>query len=116
MGAGYTFYEHDSIEHGRPLNLGYDEAKWVGERCLLHAAERGLPAARYRPGEVGGDSETGRCVLNHFIVAAIKGFLQFGAFPAIDAYLDVTPVDYVAKALVYMAFRKNPLGRGCTRS
>jgi myxalamid-type nonribosomal peptide synthetase MxaA len=111
MGVEYTFYEQDSLDHGKLLNLGYDEAKWVGEKCLLNAMERGLPVARYRPGEVGGDSETGRCVLNHFLIAAFKGFLQFGAFPALDTHIDVAPVDYVAKAIVYMAFRSDPLGR-----
>jgi myxalamid-type nonribosomal peptide synthetase MxaA len=111
MGAEYTFYESDSLDHGKLLNLGYDEAKWVGERCLINATERGLPVARYRPGEVGGDSETGRCVLNHFLIAAFKGFLQYGAFPPIDTHVDVAPVDYVAKAIVHMAFRRNPLGR-----
>ena len=83
----------------------------MGERCLVNAAERGLPAARYRPGEVGGDSETGRSVLNHFLIAAFKGFLQYGAFPPVDTHIDVAPVDYVARALVHMAFRGNPLGR-----
>ncbi len=111
MGAWRTFYEKDSIEHGELLNLGYDEAKWVGERCLLHAMERGLPVARYRPGEVGGDSVTGRCVLEHFVVALVKGFTQFGAFPALDMYLDIAPVDYVAKAVVYMSSGRKSLGR-----
>jgi len=111
MGAQYTFRERDSIDHYKLLNLGYDEAKWVGEKCLLHAAERGLPVARYRPGEVGGDSVTGRCVTDHFLVASIKGFLQFGAFPQLDIEVDVAPVDYVAKAMVYMAFHGQPIGR-----
>lgn len=111
MGSGQTFLEKDSIEHGRLLNLGYDESKWVGERCLLNAAERGLPVARYRPGEVGGDSISGRCVIDHFLLAAVKGFVQFGAFPALDMFVDVAPVDYVAKAIVYLAFHRNPLGR-----
>jgi thioester reductase-like protein len=111
MGAQFTFYEKDSIDHGELLNLGYDEAKWVGERCLLHAADRGLPVARYRPGEVGGDSVTGRSVTDHFLIACIKGFLQFGAFPALDIELDVAPVDYVAKAMTYMVFHGDPLGR-----
>jgi myxalamid-type nonribosomal peptide synthetase MxaA len=38
-------------------------------------------------------------------------FLQYGAFPPIDTHIDVAPVDYVAKAVVHMAFRGNPLGR-----
>ena len=54
MGAENTFYERDSIEHGELLNLGYDEAKWVGERCLLYAAERGLPVARSAPARSAG--------------------------------------------------------------
>ncbi len=111
MGAQYTYYEKDPIDHNGILNLGYDEAKWVGEKCLLHAAERGLPVARYRPGEVGGDSVTGHCVTDHFIIACFKGFLQYGAFPDLDVEVDVAPVDYVAKAMVYMAFHRNPLGR-----
>jgi myxalamid-type nonribosomal peptide synthetase MxaA len=111
MGADQTFYEKENIEHGRPLNLGYDESKWVAERCLLYAAERGLPVARYRPGEVGGDSQTGRCVTDHFLFATIKGFLQFGAFPSLDMHVDIAPVDYVAQALVHLIFHGNPLGR-----
>ncbi len=111
MGAQYTYYEKDPIDHVGLLNLGYDEAKWVGEKCLVHAAERGLPLARYRPGEVGGDSVTGRCVTDHFIIACFKGFLQFGAFPDLDIEVDIAPVDYVAKSMVYMAFHRNVLGR-----
>lgn len=111
MGSELTFFESDPIDQGKLLNLGYDEAKWVGEQCLVNAMERGLPVARYRPGEVGGDSESGRCVLNHFLFSALKGFLQFGALPPIDTYIDVAPVDYVAKAIVHMALHGNPLGR-----
>ncbi|HEY5731500.1 MAG TPA: thioester reductase domain-containing protein, partial [Anaerolineales bacterium] len=111
MGAQYTYYEKDPIDHVGLLNLGYDEAKWVGEKCMVNAKERGLPVARYRPGEVGGDSLTGRCVTDHFIIACFKGFLQFGAFPDLDIEVDVAPVDYVAKSMVYMAFHRNALGR-----
>jgi len=111
MGAQYTYYERDPIDHHGPLNLGYDEAKWVGEKCLLYAEERGLPVARYRTGEVGGDSNTGQCVTDHFIIACFKGFLQFGVFPDLDIEVDVAPVDYVAKSMVYLAFHRNVFGR-----
>jgi len=83
----------------------------VAERCLLHAEEAGLPVARYRPGEVGGDSVTGRSVTDHFITAIVKGCLQLGAFPALDMELDVAPIDYVARALVHLMFHRHPLGR-----
>jgi myxalamid-type nonribosomal peptide synthetase MxaA len=111
MGPEYIFYESDAIDHGQLLNSGYDDVKWVGEKCLINAADRGLPVARYRPGEVSGDSRTGRGMLHHFIVSAFKGFLQLGAFPRIDTYLDMAPVDYMTKALVHLAFRRKPLGR-----
>jgi myxalamid-type nonribosomal peptide synthetase MxaA len=111
MGARAVYYETDSIEHGGRLNLGYDEAKWVGERCLLNAAERGLPMARFRPGEVGGDSLTGRADTEHFLLACFKGFLQFGAFPALDIDVDIAPVDYVARAMVYLALHREPTGQ-----
>lgn len=111
MGAQYTYFEKDPIDHVGRLNLGYDEAKWVGEKCFLNAEERGLPVARYRPGEVGGDSVTGQCVTDHFIIACFKGFLQCGAFPALDIEVDIAPVDYVAKAMVFLALNRNVLGR-----
>lgn len=111
MGAQFKYYEKDPIKHNGILNLGYDEAKWVGEQCMLNAQERGLPVARYRPGEVGGDSVTGHCVTDHFVVACVKGFLQFGVFPDLDIEVDIAPVDYVAKAMVYLAFNRKPLGR-----
>ncbi len=111
MGAEYTFYEQDSLDHGKLLNFGYNQSKWVAEKCLLQASERGLPMARYRPGEVGGDTLTGHCVTNHFIFAAMKGFLEAGALPLVDSDFDVAPVDYVTKALVHIAFHCNPIGR-----
>ena len=43
MGPECTFYETDPIDHGQLLNSGYDDVKWVGEKCLINAAGRGLP-------------------------------------------------------------------------
>ncbi|MGH3692984.1 MAG: thioester reductase domain-containing protein [Pseudonocardiaceae bacterium] len=104
MGAGRTFHERDPLQHNEMLKIGYDESKWVAERALLHAADCGLPLVRYRPGEVGGDSVTGRSPTHHFLIATLRGFLQLGLFPHIDTNLDVAPVDYVARAFVALAF------------
>ncbi len=111
MGSEYTFYEQDSLDHGKVLNFGYNQSKWVAEKCLLEASERGLPLACYRPGEVGGDTRTGHCIANHLIFTAMKGFLEAGVFPVSEGELDVAPVDYVVKALVHIAFRTDAIGR-----
>ena len=47
---------------------------------------------------------------DHFVLASIKGFLQLGAMPALDMYLDVTPADYVAKSVVYLALQQSSIG------
>ena len=56
---GQIFYEQDDLDEiGVPFG-GYAQSKWVGEKMTMTAAERGIPAAIYRPGLVAGDSDSG---------------------------------------------------------
>jgi myxalamid-type nonribosomal peptide synthetase MxaA len=110
MGSHRTFYEDTPLDHDLRLNLAYDETKWVGEKMLQQAAARALPVAVYRPGEVSGDSRTGYADLSHLASAFVKGNLQAGLFPALDSFLDMAPVDYVARAVVHLISEGNPLG------
>jgi myxalamid-type nonribosomal peptide synthetase MxaA len=110
MGADGSFDEDSDLDHDRLLNLAYDETKWVAEKMLRQAAERGVPVAIYRPGEVSGDSRTGESDATHLASAFVKGSLQAGAFPALGR-LDAAPVDYVARALVHLMTRPDSLGR-----
>jgi myxalamid-type nonribosomal peptide synthetase MxaA len=110
MGAHRSFNEDDSLDQELRLNLAYDETKWVAEKMLGQAAERGLPVAIYRPGEVSGDSRTGFSDLSHLASAFVKGNLQAGIFPALDSFLDLTPVDYVGQAIAYLMIHADPLG------
>jgi myxalamid-type nonribosomal peptide synthetase MxaA len=110
MGSHRTFYEDTPLDHGLRLNLAYDETKWVAEMMLQQAAKRGLPVAVYRPGEVSGDSRTGYADLSHLASAFIKGNLQAGLFPALDSFIDLAPVDYVARATVHLISEGEPLG------
>jgi len=110
MGSRWSFGEDSSIDHGVLLNLGYDETKWVQEKMLQAAKACGLPAVVYRPGEVSGDSKTGRFnVGEHFAFALLKGCLQIAAFPPINCWVDLTPVDYVARAIVDLAWMPESL-------
>jgi myxalamid-type nonribosomal peptide synthetase MxaA len=110
MGSHRSFNEDDPLDQELRLNLAYDETKWVAEKMLGQAAERGLPVAIYRPGEVSGDSRTGFSDLSHLASAFVKGNLQAGIFPALDSFLDLTPVDYVGEAIAHLMTRTDPLG------
>jgi myxalamid-type nonribosomal peptide synthetase MxaA len=110
MGADRVFDEDSDLDHDLLLNLAYDETKWVAEKMLRQAAERGVPVAVYRPGEVSGDSRTGESDDTHLASAFVKGSLQAGVFPALGR-LDAAPVDYVARALVHLMTQPDSLGR-----
>ena len=40
-----------------------------------------------------------------------KGCLQMGSFPEVDYMLDMSPVDYVSKAIVYLSRQKDSIGK-----
>ena len=57
---------------------GYSQTKWVAEKLVRIARNRGLPVSIYRPGNILGDRQTGSCNPNDFISRMIKGCVQFG--------------------------------------
>jgi thioester reductase-like protein len=89
---------------------GYGQSKWVAERMLAAARERGFEVTVYRPGPIGGDSRRGVGNPKDLIWAFLKGCLQLGVAPAIEASFDAAPVDYVTGAVVALA--SNPDHRG----
>lgn len=85
------------------LTAGYPQSKWVAERMVMIAAERGLPVRIYRPGFVTGDSTTGIWNTDDFLARMIKGCIQLGSAPDMDAMIEMVPVDYVSKAIVHLS-------------
>ena len=102
MGGHRTFKENHPLCTDTPLNLGYDESKWVAECIVQKAGKRGLRTVIYRPGEVAGDSTTGVYATGHYAWAMVRGSLQLGAFPHLECPIDLTPVDYAARAIVWL--------------
>jgi thioester reductase-like protein len=111
MGADRVFNNDSSIDHKLHLNMAYDETKWVAEKMLLQARDRGLPVTIYRPGEVSGHSKTGMCVPQHFIYAILAGSIQMQSLPIANCLIDLTPVDYVAEAMVYLSLQPQSFGK-----
>ncbi|MEU2614745.1 thioester reductase domain-containing protein [Micromonospora sp. NPDC007271] len=103
--------EDEEIVTAGRLVTGYVQTKWGAERLVELARARGVAVDVYRPGRVLGDSRTGACLTTHFTTRVIKGCLQLGAAPEIDIEVEMTPVDYVAAALVHISRHGPAYGR-----
>ncbi|AKN68684.1 hypothetical protein QR97_01645 [Streptomyces sp. PBH53] len=82
---------------------GYRQTKWVGDRMMAQAHERGLPTCVYRPGQITGAQTTGACAEDTFLNATLKGCVQLGAALEFDVFLEMTPVDFCAAAVAHIA-------------
>jgi thioester reductase-like protein len=83
---------------------GYGQSKWVAEKLVREAADRGLPARVYRPGNISGHSGTGVSNPRDFQGALLAGSLRLERAPEIEGWrLELTPVDFVANAILTLA-------------
>ena len=109
--AGEVVKEKDSFDHWQGIDLGYSQTKWVAEKLVKIAGERGLPIAIYRPPLIAGHSKTGISNTDDFICLMLKGCIQMGSFPDLDYLLDMSPVDYVSQSIVYLSQQPESIGR-----
>lgn len=91
---------------------GYLSGKWVSERLVLQAGERGMPICIYRPGQIVGDSRTGAVTAHDLYTRDIKTCLQLGIYPEFgDAPENLAPVDYVSRAIVHLSRMPESCGK-----
>ena len=102
VGDRSTFYEAEALDQIPPPQGGYNLSKWVSERLVEQAAERRLRVTVFRPGPICGDSRTGIFNENDFLCRLMQGYLVSGIAPEGELPIDVLPVDYVAKAIVWL--------------
>lgn len=103
--------EDDDLTHLEGLADGYAQSKWVGEKLIMAAHARGIPAAIYRPGMITGHSQTGASPTHDLIGRLIEGLMQMGSAPELDLKMSLTPVDYVSKAIVHLSRQPDALGK-----
>ncbi len=107
-----TWYEDDDLAgYERLLRGGYPQSKWVGERLVARAGMLGLPVTTYRPGLITGHSRTGAWNTDDAMARRLKTYLQLGIVPREGEPLAMTPVDYVAAALVVLSSQPSSLGK-----
>ncbi|CAG8507913.1 10748_t:CDS:10 [Acaulospora morrowiae] len=99
--GGKGIGEDDDLEGSRyGLRSGYGQSKWVSEKLIFEARERGLPATILRPGYIVGHSQTGVTNTDDFIWRLLKGCIQLKLVPTIHNVINMCPVDYVAECVV----------------
>lgn len=86
------------------LVTGYTQSKWVAEKLVWQAIERGIPAQVYRIGNIGPDSRTHLANENDTVMFMLDVCRKLKLAPERpDWSFEYTPVDFIARAVVNMA-------------
>jgi thioester reductase-like protein len=101
--AGKVIYETDPLEHHSGMFLGYAQSKWVAEKMMLQARDRGLPVCIYRLPFISGDSNTGAWNTSDFTCLLIRGCMEMGTAPVLDYWINSCPVNYASTAIAYLS-------------
>jgi len=97
--------EDQPLETSGPLVVGYGQSKWVAERMIRTAAERGVPTTIHRI-NTGGHSRTGAFNRLDYFNMLLKGCIEAGIAPeSVSLHLQPAPIDYVAAAVAEIAAR-----------
>jgi amino acid adenylation domain-containing protein/thioester reductase-like protein len=103
--------EDDYVNCGEKVDKGYTQTKWVGEQLMIAARSRGIPTCIYRPGMISGHSQTGASNTNDLMCRIIKGIIQMQSAPDLNQWVNLVPIDYVSKAIVYLSRQPESLGQ-----
>jgi len=88
---------------------GYEQSKWVAEKLVTQAQERGVRASIYRLGMIQGQQDTGIVNEGNHFTLLLKSCIQLGVAPDIAWEIELTPVDIVSQAVVALSLQHNLL-------
>ncbi len=103
--------EQDELDPTKCPDVGYFKTKYVAERVVRNARDRGIPVTIHRIGLIVGDSDTGVSNIDDFVARMLGGCIQIGAAPDIRNSMDMTPVNYIAAAMVYLSRQQELVGK-----
>lgn len=107
---GKQFEENAALAYDPIPNGGYNRSKWMAEQQVRQAMQRGLQGTIHRPGPASGSSDSGAFNRNDFLYRLMQGYIVSGKAPRGQLTLDLLPVDYLARAIVYLS--RLPAARG----
>ena len=97
-------------------DYGYALSKYAAEKMIHLAGDKGIPVSVYRLGMVSGD-QYGASNTSDRICLLIKGCIELKAIPDSTGLAQIcsptlTPVNFVAKAIVTLCKRSNHIDQG----
>jgi nonribosomal peptide synthetase DhbF len=107
----WVIREEDPLPPWEHLHSGYEQSKWVAEKLVTQAAQRGVPTTVYRPAFITGDTKTGIGNSADLFWQFIRSCAETSCFPDIDFEMNMVPVDYVSKAVVALSRCNESAGR-----
>ncbi|MFF0393818.1 amino acid adenylation domain-containing protein [Kitasatospora sp. NPDC004615] len=110
-GAERPFTEEDL--DGRPIRIptGYPRSKWLAEKIVYLARDRGIPVTVQRPWMITGHTQTGASHHTDYLYVYLRGFLDLGVLPLYNDVINAVPVDFTAQAIVYTSLRAENFGK-----
>lgn len=113
----FVFKETDfDIQQNFYEGMSYEQSKFEAERVVRDASDLELDWSIVRPGNIFGDSETGRYPLAGATETGIyydilRTVVETGYCFDYPQSFDITPVDYVAKGILQVAMSNTSNGR-----
>lgn len=105
---------HEERFHlGEMIDNDYLESKYQSECMVYKAMDKGIPAVIYRVGNLVGNSKDGIFQTNiesNAFYNLIKGIVQLHAAPDDKSFIELTPVDYAAKAITTLVMGQKTYG------
>ncbi|SKA67775.1 hybrid non-ribosomal peptide synthetase/type I polyketide synthase [Desulfobaculum bizertense] len=108
--TGKSITETSSQNFASGIYGGYPQSKWVAERLVRLAGERGLETSIFRPGTLWADSRTGAFNSLDFPSRLAQACLLLGSAPDIATPVAILPVDTAAHALVKLSLAPTAAG------
>lgn len=105
--------ESDHLDETGIVYGGYAQTKWAAEVFLRSLAGKAGPITYHRLGLITGDSVTGNSADHDFLNLFVNGLASLGCAPEVgdEVSVDITPVDYAAKAVIRLSLAAMASGK-----
>ncbi|MEK6223125.1 MAG: thioester reductase domain-containing protein, partial [Chloroflexota bacterium] len=109
--AGSTYSEDINLDELNVPFGGYGQSKWISEKMLIEASQRGIPITVFRPDNVSGDTTSGIWNADNMAHTLLKTAIVLQGVPDLEIKLGIVPVDFVRDAILHLSVKPESFGK-----